>query len=121
MMQGDDAKIAAGLREEEKRLLAELGEEPGYVTQAFSMMRGPLGWPTMVLLMSQVVMFVAGVFFAIDFFAAETPLAALKSGLPAVTLILGSMIAKFAMWPQLHANRIIREMRRLEVQLLTRN
>ncbi len=51
------------------------------------------------------------------FFEAGDTMSQLRWGLPsAVLLILATMI-KMAMWPNIHADRLMRELKRIELQL----
>ncbi len=113
-----DRRIAHLLREEEDELIRQWeASEPGYVAQAMALFRGRTGWPSMVLLVSQLIMFVAGVWMALNFFAADDVLEALQWGLPAAVLLLGSLVSKMALWPQMHINRVMRELKLIEYQL----
>ena len=42
---------------------------------------------------------------------------ALRWGIPAGVLLLMSLMIKMGMWPTLQANRVIRELKRLELQI----
>ncbi|MBU1384918.1 MAG: hypothetical protein KKG14_02880 [Alphaproteobacteria bacterium] len=66
---------------------------------------------------AQAALFMAGVWAAWRFFEAETPLSALHWGLPAAVLLLMSLIIKMGLLPEMQANRLIRELRRLELQI----
>ncbi|MFW2341587.1 DUF6768 family protein [Brevundimonas sp.] len=115
-----DALIADTLKAEDRALLDRAGAEPGYFRQLGEAFTGPTGWPTMVLVVAQTVMFIAGVWAAWQFFQATEPLQALRWGLPSAVLILGSLVVKLSIWPAIHANRTIHALRRLELQLALR-
>ena len=115
-----DTLIANTLKDEDRALLARAGAEPGYFRQIGEVFTGPTGWPTMVLVVAQTVMFIAGVWAAWQFFRATEPLEALRWGLPSAVLILGSLMVKLSVWPAIHANRTIHALRRLELQLALR-
>jgi hypothetical protein len=117
MMRDLDAMIDEALNAEERALLRSIGEEPGFFGQAFGLFGGRLGWVAMVMVVVQAVLFVAGVWAAFGFFEAKEPLEALRWGLPAATLMLMSLIIKMSMWPTLESNRVIRELKRLELQV----
>lgn len=108
-----DAEIEAAIAAEERELLRQIGEEPGYLTQVGSMFRGSIGWTSVVVLIAQSLMFFAGVYAAWRFFGATEPLQALRWGLPAMTLLLMATIFKAAMLPVMHINRVLRAVNRL--------
>jgi hypothetical protein len=64
--------------------------------------------------------FIAGAWAAWKFFAADDVLTALRWGLPAATLLLMSLTMKMALWPTIQANRVIRELKRMELQMVSR-
>lgn len=112
-----DQMIDEALDAEERELLAQIGGEPGYFAQTFSLFTGELGWVTWLLMVIQGLMFVAGVYAAVQFFNASDALEALRWGLPSVVLILMAAMFKLTLWPSLQANRVIREVKRLELQI----
>lgn len=92
-------------------------QEPGYFRQIAELFRGELGWISWLLMAAQLLMFAASVWMAIRFFAATDVLDALHWGLPAATLLIIATLTKLTLWPSLQANRIIREVKRLEAML----
>lgn len=110
-----DMQIDAALAAEERELLRQIGEEPGFYAQFFGMFRDRLGWVNVVLMLVQSVLFVASVWTALRFFAADDALEALRWGLPSAVLALMALMLKLSMWPTLQANRVIREVKRLEL------
>ena len=116
-----DRMIDEALNAEERELLSAIGEEPGYFTQAFDLFRGQLGWITWLMMIIQGIMFVVAVWMAIRFFNATDTLEALRWGLPSAVLVLMSgMMKLITAWPSLQANRVIREVKRLELQMARR-
>lgn len=112
-----DEMIDEALGAEERDLLRAIGEEPGFFAQAFSVFTGPAAWVNVVLAVVQAVFFIAGVWAAWNFFEATDALAAVRWGLPAVLLLLTGLIIKMTLWPTLQTNRVIRELKRIELQL----
>ena len=104
---------------EERDLLARL-PEPGFFGMAGGLFTGRLGWINMVLMLAQGLLFVAGAWAAWHFFAAGDTYTQLRWGLPSVTLLLMSGMLKTMMWPAIQADRVIREVKRLELQLADR-
>lgn len=120
MRDGDDM-IDEALKAEERELLRKIGEEPGYLQQAIGIFEGRTGWVNLVLMVAQGVAFIAGAWAASNFFAADDVLTALRWGLPAATLLLMSLTMKMAVWPTIQANRVIREIKRMELQMARRS
>lgn len=116
-MKDIDRMIDEALDAEERDLLRGIGEEPGFYAQFFGLFGGRTGWVNLVLLAVQSIGFFAGAWMAWKFFVAEDVLTALRWGLPAVTVLLMSLVMKLAMWPEIHINRLMREIKRLELQV----
>jgi hypothetical protein len=108
-----ESEIDAAIAAEERELLRQIGEEPGYIAQASSIFRGNMGWVNVVLLVVQSVLFAAGAYAAWQFFAADNVLTALRWGLPAATLLLMALIVKTALMPVIQVNRVLRAVARL--------
>ncbi|HEY9554893.1 DUF6768 family protein [Allosphingosinicella sp.] len=117
MMRDLDEMIDQALDAEERDLLRGIGEEPGFVTQALGLFSGRTGWVSVVLMVAQGAAFVGGAWAAWEFFAARDPLTALRWGLPSAVLLLMSLTIKMAMWPSFEANRLMRELKRIELQI----
>lgn len=108
------------LAAEERELLQRIGEEPAYADQALSLFKGQTGWINVVLMVVQTVLFVSGAWAAWHFFAATDALAALHWGLPAAVALLMALAIKLALYPVIQTNRVIRAMKRLELQIASR-
>jgi hypothetical protein len=116
-MRDIDNLIDEALDVEERALLRSIGEEPSYFAQLFGVFRGRTGWINIVLMAAQSVAFIAGVWAAWRFFTATDVLSALHWGLPAAVLLLMSLMLKMAVWPSVQTNRIVRELKLIELQL----
>jgi hypothetical protein len=117
MMRDLDQMIDEALDVEERELLRSIGEEPGYIRQALGIFSGSLGWLSAILMAVQGAAFLGGAWAAWNFFTVDDILSALRWGLPASVLLLMSLMIKLAMWPTLEANRLMRELKRIELQL----
>ena len=115
-MQDIDRMIEEALDGEEQALFRETAREPGFFAQAFGLLGGPNGWVNVVMVVVQAALFVGGLWAGWRFFEAETALSALHWGLPAAVLVLMSLIIKLGMMPELQANRLMRELKRLQLQ-----
>ena len=120
MMRDVDKLIDEALDAEERELLRTL-DEPGFFNQALGVFRGPTGWMSMVMMFWQSVMFIAGVWAAWNFFDAADPVAQLRWGLPALLLLLFAGMLKMALIPRMESNRLLREVKRLELQIARGN
>ncbi len=113
-----DRMIAEALASEEDELLKTFGDEPGYFVQLRGVFGGRTGWVNAVMIAANTIAFLVAVWLAWHFFNAENVLEALRSGLPAAVLMIMSLQMKLAVWPSLQANRVIRELKFIELQLL---
>ena len=111
-----DRLIEEALEGEEQALFRESLREPGFFNQAFGLLGGPNGWVNWLIMVVQAVLFVAGLWAGWRFFEAETALTALHWGLPAAVLMLSALILKLGMMPELQANRLMRELKRQQLQ-----
>ncbi len=112
-----DRMIDEALVAEERELLRRIGEEPNYFVQLGGAFAGRLGWINGAMMLAQVLLFLAGVYAAVQFFTADDPLLAIRWGVPAAVLVLMSLMIKLAIWPTIQTNRVLRELKRLELQL----
>ena len=113
-----DRKIAATLNEEDRAFLARLDREPGYFSQVGGLLSGSTAWINALLMIVQAVLFFAGVWCAWEFFPATDTILSLRWGLSAAVLMLGGAILKIGtLWPTMQANRVLREIKRLELQI----
>jgi hypothetical protein len=117
MMRDVDMLIDEALDAEERELLRSIGEEQGFFTQIFGLFRGRLGWMSMAMIGAQAVTFIGGVWAAWRFFEAGDALTALRWGLPAAVLLLTSTLIKMTLYPTIHVNRLMRELKRIELQI----
>ncbi len=87
----------------------------GWFALSRSQFRGTLGWVTWLIVLVQAVLFFSGVYCTIMFFAASEVLLALKWGLSGAVLLLSGLILKLSLMPQMQADRVIRELKRLKL------
>lgn len=114
-MRDIDQTLTDALAAEERELLRRIDEEPGHVEQALTLFGGRDGWVSVVLMATQAVLFVAGVWAAWRFFGADDALSALHWGLPAAVLLIMALMIKLALWPVMQANRLRLSLKRLEL------
>ena len=118
-MRNVDEILNEAMSAEERDLLARL-PEPGLFGAAVGLFSGRLGWVNVVLMIVQGAAFLAGIWAAWRFFQATDAYNQLRWGLPAVTLLIMATLIKTMMWPAVQADRVIREVKRLELRLADR-
>jgi hypothetical protein len=117
MMSDVDRLIEQALDDEDRALREVLGKEPGVLGGFWPLLTGPRVWANWVMLVSQGIMFVVGVWLAWEFFRADNVLDALRYGLPAVTLFVMAIVIKTSMTSFISENRLLTEIRRLELRI----
>ena len=115
-----DRLIEEALSDEDRDILRQT-EELGWFALGASQFRGKLGWVAWVLMIVQSVLFLIGAWMAWHFFNAGDVLTALKWGLPSVTLLVVATVLKTSLMPQLQADRILRELKRVELLIAQRS
>ncbi len=119
-MTHSDDRIDAALRAEEERLLAQIGEEPGFFEQAFGLFNTRNSWVNWILMIAQTVLFVAGAWAAWRFFGATDALSALHWGLPSAVMLLMALIIKLALWPVMQIGTLREDLARLALAISDR-
>lgn len=111
-----DKKIAEALSEEDRLLLDEFGEQ-GLFGQLGSLFQGKLSWVSMITFIVATAAFAVGAWAAWKFYAAGDVEAMLKwAGLAWAGLTTQIMI-KIWSWMRMESNRVLREIKRVELQL----
>ncbi len=114
-----DELIKEALSDQEAEIVKST-EELGYFALAIGLFRGKLGWITWVIMAVQSAMFVAGAGCAWQLYTATALLPALQWGLTAAVLILMAGMLKMSLMPQIQADRVLRELKRVELLILHR-
>lgn len=116
-----DRLITEAMSAEERALMERIGAEPHFVRQTLAIFSGRNWWVNLILAMFQGVAFLCGAYAAWKFFGTTDVMSALHWGLPSVTLLLMAGTVKMGLMPTIEANRIIRELKRIELQLARRS
>jgi hypothetical protein len=116
-MRDVDAMIDEALGAEESELLRRIGGEPNILERALGMFGAGVNWMVGLMMVIQTMLFLAGAWAAWMFFESGDPVTQLRWGLPAVVLLLMSLAIKLAVAPAIHANRIMCELKRIELQI----
>jgi len=114
-----DTMIKEALETEDQTIWAET-EELGYFAAAFGLFRGKTAWVNWVVMLVQAVLFFVAVWCALNFFAANDVLLALKWGISGAVLFLTALTMKMSLMIPMQANRVIREIKRIELMLVGR-
>ncbi len=115
-----DDLIRDALDEKDREMMKET-DELGYFELGLSQFSGKLGWVTWVIMIVQATLFLIGVWCAYNFFGTTEVLAAVKWGISGGVLIIVAASLKFSLMPQMQADRIIREVKRVELMLASRS
>lgn len=114
-----DAHLDEAITAEERDLLRRIGDDdPGHIDQALSLLGSRSGWVSSVLLVTQAVMFLAGLWSGWRFFEAQDMLTALHWGLPSAVLLIMALMLKLALWPAMQTHRLLRALKRLELMII---
>jgi Family of unknown function (DUF6768) len=117
MMDKLDQLIEEALRDEDRAIM-EATEELGWFHLGMKQFGGKLGWVAWVIMVVQATLFIAGVWCAVQFFGSADMLSALKWGLSGAVLIIVATQLKLSLMPQIQADRVLREVKRLELLIL---
>lgn len=112
-----DEMIDEALGAEESELLKRIGGEPNILERALGMFGAGVEWMAALMMVIQTLLFIAGAWAAWIFFEAANPVDQLRWGLPAAVLLLMSLMIKLSVAPAIHHNRIMRELKRIELQM----
>jgi hypothetical protein len=111
-----DDRITRALAEEDRALLARHAE-PGYLRQATGLFRGRLGWVAGVAYVTAVLAFAASALALWNCWHAPGALEAVRWGASAAIAFQLSALCKGFLGQQLEANRVLRELKRVELQV----
>jgi hypothetical protein len=112
----DDA-IHGALTEEDKVFLAQFEKEPTSVEQAFGVFRGPLGWIYVAFLAVAVVLAPIGLFSGWKFLTVTDMRPLFYWGAATAAILLVLSVVRIVFFMQINTNRILRELKRLELQV----
>lgn len=113
-----DDLIREALEGRDRALLGET-EELGFFALGLKQFGGKLGWVAWVIMIVQGLIFLAGVWCCVRFFQATEILAALRWGLSGAVALIAALQLKLSLAPQMQADRIMRELKRIELLLVS--
>jgi Family of unknown function (DUF6768) len=112
-----DKLIDETLSAEDRDLLNRYGGELGFFAEAMSAFRGPRAWVFWLVNTVQALLFFLGLYLAWRFFQSQDVIIALRFGLSALLSFLMGAVLKMGMGMMIESNRVIREVKRLELQV----
>jgi hypothetical protein len=111
-----DEMISGALTAEDRALLASHGEA-GYLAQAFGLFRGPMAAVMWLVYVTAGIAFLVGAYAFWQMWGSADALAAVKWGVVSLFLFQVAALCKSFMGNQMQANRMLRELKRMELQL----
>jgi hypothetical protein len=111
-----DQLISQALSAEDQQLLAR-HSEPGYIAQALGMFRGPWTWVMGLVYVVATAAFIGAVYALTRMYAAVDALDAVRYGVLGLFLFQFTVLGKQFMGSHLESNRMMRELKRLELQI----
>jgi hypothetical protein len=108
--------IEESLKAEDRALYAAHGEE-GMFGQFGGLFRGKLAFANIASAAAQIAMFFGALYAARQFLAADDVAALLRWGALVAMLFAAMSVIKLMHWSQMQANRVIREIKRVELLL----
>lgn len=111
-----DQKIQEALDAEDRDLLGRFGEQ-GLLAQSFSVFQGKQGWIAGIAVIASAFLFAGAVYSAWSFFQAEEAIVAAQWAACAWFLMTMVAFMKVWFWLRMESNRVIREIKRVELQL----
>ena len=115
-MEDIDKLIKETLNEEEAKFYDDL-EEQNFLQMVFGIFSGKNSWLVIVMSIVQVVFFGLFIYCAIQFFKVEGTNDLIKWGIFGTLSLIASSMLKLFSWMQMDKKAIIREIKRLELQV----
>ena len=111
-----DKLIKETLTEEEAKFYDEL-EEQNIWQMMFGIFKGKNSWINIVISIVQLLWFVLFIYCTVQFFNTEETNELIKWGIFGMLSIMASSMLKFYTWMQMDKNALLREIKRLELQV----
>ena len=113
-----DELIKETLSKEEAAFYDEL-EEQNLIGKIGEVYRGKLGWLAIIMNVVMVLMFMAFIYCIVQFFNTENTNEIIKLASAGFLCMIAIGMLKLFVWMQMDKNDILRELKRLELQLAT--
>lgn len=111
-----DQMIEDALGAEDRALFQRFGER-GLMGETAELFTGKMGWWNALSSLVQVALFAAALYATSKFLTLEDPVFVLRWGVAASVLFMAMSVIKLMHWQQMQSNRVIREVKRLQLQL----
>lgn len=111
-----DKMIEEALSAEDRAVLSRFGEQ-GLLGEIGGLFSGKMGWWVALTMLVQVALFAAGLYAAAQFLTLDDPVRVMRWGVAAAVWFMAMGVIKLMHWQQMQANRILREVKRLELQM----
>jgi len=111
-----DKLIKDTLTQEEAKFYDTL-EEQSVLGMIFGLFKGKNKWLLILMNMMTVVFFVFFIYCVVQFFSVHTTKELLKWGLGSIVFMIGVSMLKVFAWMQMDKNALLRELKRLELQV----
>jgi hypothetical protein len=111
-----DRMIEEALDREDRAILQQYGEQ-GMFAQVGGLFQGKLAFWTALTAIAQIGMFAVAVYAGVQFLNAGDPQAVARWAAVAWLAATGVIVIKTWFWMQMQANRILREVKRVELQI----
>ena len=115
-MEEIDELIKETLTEQEAKFYDELDEQ-NIFQMIFGVFRGKNSWINILMSIVQVIWFVLFIYCAIQFFSTDETNELIKWGIFGSLSLMASSMLKFYTWLQMDKKALIREIKRLELQV----
>lgn len=112
-----DKMISEALDDEDREILDKIGSEQSSVEMAVDLFRGKAGFVNFTMVVGQIVFFGIGLYAAWKCFNMTEVVDVIRWGLIANFFLLTAVVAKVGLLPSFQANRMMRAMKRLEMQI----
>lgn len=111
-----DARIAEALNEEDREILSQYDEE-GLFAQVWGLFSGKMGWLAAIMIVIGIVVTFIGLYATWKFITVDDTVAMIRWGGLAWALFTTQIMLKLWSWMRMGDNRVIREVKRLELQI----
>ena len=115
-MEDIDKLIKDTLSKEEAKFYDEL-EEQNLFQMVFGLFRGKNKWLLVMMNIMTLIFFGLFIYCLVQFFSVEATKDLLKWGLGSIVFLLGVSMLKIFAWMQMDKNALMRELKRLELQI----
>tara|TARA_R110000868_G_C10913024_1_gene765096 strand:- start:21 stop:404 length:384 start_codon:yes stop_codon:yes gene_type:complete len=111
-----DKLIKETLTEEESKFYDEL-EEQNVLQMVYGLFKGKNKWIMFMMNVMTLIFFGLFIYCLVQFFSVEATKDLLKWGLGGIVFLLGVSMLKIFAWMQMDKNALLREIKRLEIQI----